>query len=125
MYTVTNILPSSECLLFCECVLSQNAETIKMEHEKKVEQLRRLEMKRAEYVKTEKAKKDVEKLESQLTVSSQAIQSASNEIIKLRETELYPQLVELVKGLVLCISLLYLTKHLISLHLVNVNKVLV
>ncbi|CAH8363546.1 unnamed protein product [Eruca vesicaria subsp. sativa] len=67
-----------------------NAESIKMEHEKKVEQVRRLEMKRADYVKTEKAKKDVEKLESQLTVSSQAIQSASYEIIKLRETELYP-----------------------------------
>ena len=74
-----------------------------------MEQVRRLEMKRAEYVKTEKAKKDVEKLESQLSVSSQAIQSASNEIIKLRETELYPQLVELVKGFVLCIPIASLT----------------
>lgn len=82
------------------CVVLQNAESIKMEHEKKVEHVRRLEMKRADYVKTEKAKKDVEMLESQLTVSSQAIHSASNEIIKLRETELYPQLVELIKGLV-------------------------
>ena len=90
-------------------MLLQNAESIKMEHEKKVEQVRRLEMKRADYVKTEKAKKDVEKLESQLTVSSQAIQSASNEIIKIRETELYPQLVELIKGLVSCI-----TFHLLS-----------
>jgi cell division ATPase FtsA len=90
-------------------VLLQYAESIKMDHEKKVEQVRRLEMKRAEYVKTEKAKKDVEKLESQLSVSSQAIQSASNEIIKLRETELYPQLVELVKGFVLCIPIASLT----------------
>ena len=62
--------------------------------------LRKLEMKRADYVKTEKMKKEVEKLESQMMVSSQAIESTSAEIIKLRETELYPQLLELVKGLV-------------------------
>ena len=57
-------------------------------------------MKRADYVKTEKMKKEVEKLESQMMVASQAIDSTSAEIIKLRETELYPQLLELVKGLV-------------------------
>ena len=62
--------------------------------------LRKLEMKRADYVKTEKMKKEVEKLESQMMVASQAIDSTSAEIIKLRETELYPQLLELVKGLV-------------------------
>lgn len=58
-------------------------------------------MKRADYVKTEKAKKEVEKLESRMMVASQAIETTSTEIIKLRELELYPQLVELVKGLVL------------------------
>lgn len=94
------ILPKHAKRVKRVCVVLQNAESIKMEHEKKVEHVRRLEMKRADYVKTEKAKKDVEMLESQLTVSSQAIHSASNEIIKLRETELYPQLVELIKGLV-------------------------
>lgn len=62
-------------------------------------------MKRADYVKTEKAKKEVEKLESRMMVASQAIETTSAEIIKLRESELYPQLVELVKGLVL--SLVY------------------
>lgn len=62
--------------------------------------LRKLELKRADYVKTEKTKKEVEKLESQMMVASQAIESTSSEIIKLRETELYPQLIELVKGLV-------------------------
>lgn len=57
-------------------------------------------MKRADYVKTEKTKKEVEKLESQMMVASQAIETTSTEIIKLRETELYPQLIVLVKGLV-------------------------
>lgn len=73
-----------------------------MEHEKRVSTLKKLEMKRAaDYVKTEKTKKEVEKLESQMMVSSQAIETTSAEIIKIRDTELYPQLLELVKGLVL------------------------
>lgn len=72
-----------------------------MEHEKRAAHARKLEMKRADYVKTEKAKKEVEKLESQMMVASQAIETTSAEIIKLRESELYPQLVDLVKGLVL------------------------
>lgn len=74
-----------------------------MEHEKRVAQLRKLELKRADYVKTEKTKKGVEKLESQMMVSSQAIETISAEIIKLRESELYPQLLDIVKGLVLLI----------------------
>lgn len=52
-------------------------------------------------MKTEKAKKEVEKLESRMIVASQAIETTSAEIIKLRESELYPQLIELVKGSVL------------------------
>ncbi|XP_035831132.1 uncharacterized protein LOC110880209 [Helianthus annuus] len=72
-------------------------ESSKIEHAKRVEQLRKMELKRADYMKTEKAKKEVEKLESIMMVSSQAIESTSDEIVKLREEE--PQLVELVKGL--------------------------
>ncbi len=49
-------------------------------------------------MKTEKTKKEVEKLESQMTVASQAIETTSAEISKLRETELYPQLLKLVEG---------------------------
>lgn len=71
-----------------------------MEHEKKASMVRKLEMKRGQYVKTEKTKKEVEKLESLMMVASQAIESTSAEINKLRETELYPQLLELVKRFV-------------------------
>lgn len=78
---------------------------LKIEHEKRASQLRKLEMKRADYMKTEKTKKEVEKLESRMMVASQAIETTSAEIVKLRESELYPQLVELVKGLV---SLLFI-----------------
>jgi len=62
-------------------------------------------MRRADYVKTEKTKKEVEKLESQMMVAAQAIETTSTEIIKLRESELYPQLLDLVKGLVLVLYL--------------------
>lgn len=55
-------------------------------------------MKNADYIKTEKAKKEVEKLESQMMVAVQAIEATSTEIIKLRESELYPQLLHLVRG---------------------------
>lgn len=76
-----------------------------MEHEKRTEQLRKLELKRADYVKIEKTKKEVEKLESRIMVASQGIETTTVEINKLRESELYPQLVDLVKGLVLSLSL--------------------
>lgn len=78
----------------------KNAEGLKIEHEKRVVQLRKLEVNRAaDYLKTEKLRKEVEKLESRTMVASQAIETTSAEIIKLRETEFYPQLLELVRGL--------------------------
>ncbi|KAK4490485.1 hypothetical protein RD792_001162 [Penstemon davidsonii] len=77
----------------------KNAEYLKIEHEKKTATLRKLEVKSADYFKSEKAKKEVEKLESQMMVAVQAIETTSVEIIKLRESELYPQLLDLVKGL--------------------------
>ncbi|XP_057543869.1 protein ALTERED PHOSPHATE STARVATION RESPONSE 1-like [Amaranthus tricolor] len=101
----------------------QNAEKIKIEHEKRVEQLRRLEVKRADYFKTEKTKKEVEKLESQIEVASQAIQSTSNEIIKLRETELYPQLLDIVKGF-MCMWRSMYECHQVQMHIVDQLKFL-
>ncbi|KAL4582737.1 hypothetical protein LXL04_007296 [Taraxacum kok-saghyz] len=99
----------------------KNAESLKMEHEKRVDQLRKLELKRGDYMKTEKAKKEVEKLESRVTVSSQTIESTSQEIVKLRETELYPQLVELVKGLMSMWRSLY-ESHQVQTHIVQQLK---
>ncbi|KAG6399864.1 hypothetical protein SASPL_141349 [Salvia splendens] len=81
------------------CLEVKNAESLKLEHEKRVAALRKLEMKNADYIKTEKAKKEVEKLESQMTVAVQTIETTSFEIIKLRESELHPQLLQLIKGL--------------------------
>ncbi|KAL1820593.1 hypothetical protein ACET3Z_015462 [Daucus carota] len=101
----------------------KNAETLKMEHEKRVKQLRRLEMKRADYIKTEKSKKEVEKLESRMMVASQGIETTSAEIIKLRESELYPQLVELVKGF-MCMWRSMYECHQVQMHIVQQLKYL-
>lgn len=101
----------------------KNVESLKIEHEKKAEQLRKMEIKRADYLKTEKMKKEVEKLESRMMVSSQAIESTSEEIVKLREEELYPQLVELVKGLMVMWRSLY-ESHQVQMHIVQQLKYL-
>ncbi|XP_024972942.1 nitrate regulatory gene2 protein-like [Cynara cardunculus var. scolymus] len=105
------------------CQEVKNVESLKIEHGKRVEQLRKMEVKRADYMKTEKAKKEVEKLESRMMVSSQAIESTSHEIVKLREEELYPQLVELVKGLMIMWRSLY-ESHQVQMHIVQQLKYL-
>ncbi|KAK4368149.1 hypothetical protein RND71_011941 [Anisodus tanguticus] len=101
----------------------KHAEALKLEHEKKGAHARKLEMNRADYVKTEKAKKEVEKLESQMMVASQAIETTSAEIIKLRESELYPQLVDLVKGLMYVWRSMYECHH-VQTHIVQQLKYL-
>ncbi|KAF5768997.1 putative nitrate regulatory gene2 protein [Helianthus annuus] len=101
----------------------KNVDSLKIEHAKRAEQLRKMELKGVDYMKTEKAKKEVEKLESKMMVSSQAIESASNEIVKLREEELYPQLVDLVKGLMGMWRSLY-ESHQVQMHIVQQLKYL-
>lgn len=88
--------------------------------------LKKLDMKSLDYIKTEKTKKEVEKLESQMMVALQAIETTSAEIIKLRETQLYPELLELVKGLVFfshTLILMLLKCRLVSYCLHKINQV--
>ncbi|XP_047982103.1 protein ALTERED PHOSPHATE STARVATION RESPONSE 1-like [Salvia hispanica] len=101
----------------------KNAEYLKSEHEKRVAALRKLEMKNAEYIKSEKAKKEVEKLESQMMVAVQAIETTSIEIVKLRESELHPQLLQLVKGLMIMWRSMY-EFHQVQTHIVQQLKYL-
>ncbi|XP_044491287.1 protein ALTERED PHOSPHATE STARVATION RESPONSE 1-like [Mangifera indica] len=101
----------------------KDSEAIKMKHEKKVSQLRKLEVKGADYLKTEKTKKELEKLESQLTVSSQAIETISAEINKIRDTQLHPQLLDLVKGL-MCMWRSMYESHQVQTHIVQQFKYL-
>ncbi|KAF8406603.1 hypothetical protein HHK36_008692 [Tetracentron sinense] len=101
----------------------KNAENIKLEHEKRVAQLGKQEIKGADHVKIEKGKKEIENLESRMVVASQAIETTSAEINKVRETELYPQLLELVKGL-MCMWRCMYECHQVQTHLVQQLKFL-
>ncbi|KAJ1693076.1 hypothetical protein LUZ63_009774 [Rhynchospora breviuscula] len=74
-------------------------EKVKEEHEKKVEALRKQEVKGGDYLKIEKNKLEIERLESKMLVGAQAIETTTSEIISLREAELFPQLLDLLTGL--------------------------
>ncbi|XP_068640257.1 protein ALTERED PHOSPHATE STARVATION RESPONSE 1-like [Aristolochia californica] len=101
----------------------RTAEGIKIEHQKRVTLLRKQEAKGADYIKIEKNKKEIEKLESRLMVASQAMESTSDEIIRLREAELYPQLLELAKGLMVMWRSMY-ECHQVQTHIVQQLKFL-
>ncbi|KAJ4966227.1 hypothetical protein NE237_018076 [Protea cynaroides] len=101
----------------------KNAESMKIEQKKRVAQLRKQELKGADYLKTEKNKKEIEKLESRMAVSAQAIESTSAEIIKLRESELYPELLQLVNGLMFMWRSMY-ECHQVQTHIVEQLKFL-
>ncbi|GJN34489.1 hypothetical protein PR202_gb23153 [Eleusine coracana subsp. coracana] len=74
-------------------------EGYKQEHDKKVGLLRKQEVKGVDYLKMEKNKMEMESLESKMLVATQSIETTTTEIIRLRESELFPQLLELVAGL--------------------------
>ncbi|RLM86155.1 formin-like protein 5 [Panicum miliaceum] len=74
-------------------------EGYKQEHDKKVSLLRKQEVKGVDYLKMEKNKMEIESLESKMLVANQSIETTTSEIIRLRESELFPQLLELVAGL--------------------------
>ncbi|XXG40328.1 hypothetical protein AAC387_Pa01g1073 [Persea americana] len=101
----------------------KNSESLKMEHEKRLTLLRKQELKGADYMKIEKNRKEIEKLESRITVASQAIETTSSEIVRSREAELYPQLLELVRGL-MCMWRGMYECHQVQTHIVQQLKFL-
>uniref|UniRef100_J3MZL6 DUF632 domain-containing protein n=1 Tax=Oryza brachyantha TaxID=4533 RepID=J3MZL6_ORYBR len=74
-------------------------EGFKQEHDKKIGLLRKQEVKGVDYLKMEKNKMEVESLDSKMLVATQSIETTTSEIMRLRESELFPQLLELVAGL--------------------------
>ncbi|BAH94689.1 Os09g0538750 [Oryza sativa Japonica Group] len=74
-------------------------EGLKQEHDKKIGLLRKQEVKGVDYLKMEKNKMEIESLDSKMLVATQSIETTTSEIMRLRESELFPQLLELVAGL--------------------------
>ncbi|KFK35242.1 hypothetical protein AALP_AA5G258900 [Arabis alpina] len=73
-------------------------ESVKIEHEKKLSQLQSQEYKGEDEVKLDKTKASITRLQSLIIVTSQAVTTTSTAIIRLRDTDLVPQLVELCHG---------------------------
>ncbi|XP_010512348.1 PREDICTED: uncharacterized protein LOC104788305 [Camelina sativa] len=73
-------------------------EGFKIEHEKKLAQLQSQEYKGEDEAKLDKTKASITRLQSLIIVTSQAVTTTSTAIIRLRDTDLVPQLVELCHG---------------------------
>ncbi|XP_044369398.1 protein ALTERED PHOSPHATE STARVATION RESPONSE 1 isoform X6 [Triticum aestivum] len=76
---------------FWNLFVKQNYERLKQEHDKKVGLLRKQEVRGMDYLKMEKNKMEMESLESKMLVATQSIDTTTSEIIRLRESELFPQ----------------------------------
>ncbi|KAK8966198.1 hypothetical protein KSP40_PGU013371 [Platanthera guangdongensis] len=96
----------------------KNCELTRVEKEKRLNLLRRQEANGADYFKVEKNKREIERLESKLMVSCQAIETTSIEIVRLREAELFPQLLNLINGL-MCMWRVMYECHQVQTHIVQ------
>ncbi|KAK2650822.1 hypothetical protein Ddye_018311 [Dipteronia dyeriana] len=73
-------------------------EGVKIEHEKKLSSLQSQEYKGEDETKLDKTKASIQRLQSLIIVTSQAVSTTSTAIIGLRDSDLVPQLVELCHG---------------------------
>ncbi|KAK6162652.1 hypothetical protein DH2020_002493 [Rehmannia glutinosa] len=73
-------------------------EGVKIEHEKKLSSLQSQEYKGEDESKVDKTKASINRLQSLIVVTSQAVSTTSSAIIGLRDSDLVPQLVELCHG---------------------------
>ncbi|KAF8689368.1 hypothetical protein HU200_041909 [Digitaria exilis] len=70
-------------------------ENVKIEHEKKLSTLQSLEFRGRDSAKLDKTKASLNKLQSLIVVTSQAATTTSSAIVRVRDNELAPQLVQL------------------------------
>lgn len=73
---------------------------MKIEHEKKLSTLQNQEYRGEEEGKLDKTKASIQRLQSLIVVTSQAVSTTSSAITRTRDSDLVPQLVELCHGLV-------------------------
>ncbi|KAG5008128.1 hypothetical protein AAZX31_09G222300 [Glycine max] len=73
-------------------------EGVKIEHEKKLSALQTQEYKGEDEAKIFKTKASINRLQSLISVTSQAVSTTSTAIIGLRDSDLVPQLVDLIHG---------------------------
>ncbi|CAF1701326.1 unnamed protein product [Brassica napus] len=92
-------------------------EGFKIEHEKKLSKLQSQEYKGDNETKLDKTKGSITRLQSLIIVTSQAVSTTSTAIVRLRDTDLVPQLVEL------CHGFMYMWKAMHQFHEIQNNIV--
>ncbi|XP_010479355.1 PREDICTED: uncharacterized protein LOC104758214 [Camelina sativa] len=92
-------------------------EGVKIEHEKKLSALQSQEYKGGDESKLNKTKTSITRLQSLIIVTSEAVLTTSSAILRLRDTDLVPQLVEL------CHGLMYMWKSMHEYHEIQNNIV--
>ncbi|XP_066344997.1 protein ROLLING AND ERECT LEAF 2-like [Miscanthus floridulus] len=85
-------------------------ESVKIEHEKKLSTLQSLEYRGRDSAKLDKTKASINKLQSLIVVTSQAATTTSSAIVRVRDNELAPQLVQL------CFALLCMWRSMNHFH---------
>ncbi|XP_060218978.1 nitrate regulatory gene2 protein-like [Lycium barbarum] len=85
-------------------------EGVKIEHEKKLATLQSQEGRGDDEAKLDKTKASINRLQSLMVVTSQAVSTTSSAIIGLRDSDLVPQLVEL------CHAFMYMWKYMNQFH---------
>ncbi|KZV49058.1 hypothetical protein F511_11009 [Dorcoceras hygrometricum] len=96
-----SLCSSLERLLAWEKKLYQEVkarEGVKIEHERKLSTLQSQEYRGEEEAKLDKTKASIKRLQSLISVTSQAVSTTSSAIVTLRDADLVPQLVELCHG---------------------------
>lgn len=95
----------------------KSREGVKIEHEKKLSSLQSQEYKGDDEAKIFKTKSAINRLQSLIVVTSQAVSTTSTAIIGLRDSDLVPQLVEL------CHGMMYMWRSMHQYHEVQSNIV--
>lgn len=78
--------------------LNQEAEAIRIELERKYHLFRNQDAKNEDQTNIDKTRASIKSLQSRMAVAIQAVDSAAHQVQKLKDEELYPQLLELLEG---------------------------
>lgn len=76
----------------------QEAEALRIELEKKYALYRNQDAKGEDQLSIEKTRSTIKALQTRMVVAIQAVDGAATAVQKLRDDELYPQLIELLEG---------------------------
>lgn len=76
----------------------QEAEALRIELERKYALFRNQDAKNEDQTIIDKTRANIKALQTRMVVAIQAVDSAAQQVQKLRDEELYPQLLELLEG---------------------------